>query len=53
MKRLRDREQELVALKYGAGLTNREVARLMRLSVSNVGVILFRVLRDLRAQREA
>lgn len=46
------REQELVALKYGAHLTNREIARLTRLSESNVGVILYRVVEKLRIEME-
>jgi len=43
------RERELVALKYGAGLTNREIARQTGLSESNVGTILYRVVQQLRA----
>ncbi len=35
--RLSEREQELIALKYGAALNNREIARLTGLSESNVG----------------
>jgi RNA polymerase sigma-70 factor (ECF subfamily) len=46
------RERELVSLKYGAGLTNRSIARLTGLSESNVGTILYRVVRRLRAQWE-
>jgi RNA polymerase sigma-70 factor (ECF subfamily) len=46
------RERELVALKYGAGLNNREIARLTRLSESNVGVILHRVVERLRFEME-
>lgn len=46
------RERELVAFKYGAGLNNREIARLTRLSESNVGIILFRVVQKLRAEME-
>jgi len=42
------REQELVAFKYGAGLNNREIARLTRLSESNVGIILYRAVEKLR-----
>ena len=45
---LSDRERELVALKYGAELTNRLIARLTGLSESNVGSILHRVVRSLR-----
>lgn len=46
------RERELVAFKYGAGLTNREIARLTRLSESNVGTILNRVVEKLRIEME-
>ncbi len=42
------RERELVALKFGAGLTNREIARLVGLSESNVGTILHRTVEALR-----
>ncbi len=45
-------ERELVALKYGAGLTNREIARLTGLSETNVGTILHRVVQRLREQWE-
>ena len=47
---LPDRERELVALKYGAGLTNRAIARLTGLSESNVGTILHRTVQGLRAR---
>ncbi len=49
---LRDRERDLIALKFGGDLTNREIARLTGLSESNVGVILHRALRRLRAVLE-
>lgn len=45
---LPDRNRELLALKYGAGLTNRAIARLTGLTASNVGTILHRTIRDLR-----
>ena len=48
LSRLAERDRELVALKYGAGLTNRAIADLTGLSVSNVGVILHRALITLR-----
>ena len=44
------RERELVAFKYGAGLNNREIARLTHLSESNVGIILYRVVAKLRTE---
>ena len=49
LQRLPAREQELVALKYGAGSTNRAIAALMGLSESNVGTILHRVVDQLRS----
>ncbi|RME38157.1 MAG: sigma-70 family RNA polymerase sigma factor [Thermoflexia bacterium] len=52
LARLPPRERELVALKYGAGLTNREIARLTGLSETNVGTILHRVVQRLREQWE-
>jgi RNA polymerase sigma-70 factor (ECF subfamily) len=45
---LPDRERELVALKYGADLTNRAIAKVTGLSESNVGTILHRVMQRLR-----
>ena len=45
---LSEREQELIALKYGAALDNRQIARLLRLSESNVGTILYRAVQTLR-----
>jgi RNA polymerase sigma-70 factor (ECF subfamily) len=45
---LSDRERELIALKYGAELTNRLIASLTGLSESNVGSILHRVVSSLR-----
>jgi len=47
---LPDRERELVALKYGAGLTNRAIARQLGLTESNVGTILHRTVQELRAR---
>lgn len=47
---LSDRERELIALKFGAKLTNRQIAELTGLSASNVGVILYRAVRRLRAK---
>ena len=52
LARLADRDRELVALKYGAGLTNRAIAGLTGLSESNVGVILHRALQTLRNEWE-
>lgn len=52
LARLEDRERDLVALKFGAGLTNRTIARLSGLTESNVGVILHRTLQTLRSNWE-
>jgi RNA polymerase sigma-70 factor, ECF subfamily len=45
---LPDRERELLALKYGSGLNNREIASLTGVSESNIGTILYRTLQRLR-----
>ena len=45
---LNQRERELLALKFGAGLTNRAIAGLMSLSESNVGTINNRLMQRLR-----
>ena len=47
-----DRERELLSLKYAAELNNRTIASITGLSESNVGTILYRTLRNLRAQWE-
>ncbi len=49
---LPEREQDLIALKYGAELTNREIANLTHLSESNVGSILHRTVKNIRTQME-
>jgi RNA polymerase sigma-70 factor (ECF subfamily) len=50
VKDLSEREQELLALKYGAEATNRAIARITGLSESNVGTILHRVVERLRRE---
>jgi RNA polymerase sigma-70 factor (ECF subfamily) len=47
---LPDRERDLLAMKYGAALNNRAIARLTGLSESNVGTILSRTVEKLRAR---
>lgn len=49
MAQLSARERELLALKYGAGLTNRAIAEITDINESNVGTILYRVIHRLRA----
>lgn len=46
---LPEREREVLSLKYGADMTNRSIAKLTGLSESNVGTILHRTIRQLRA----
>ena len=43
------RERELIALKYGAEMSNRAIAKVAGLSESNVGTILHRTIQALRA----
>ena len=47
---LPERERELLALKYGAEISNRLIAQLTGLSESNVGTILSRTVEKLRTQ---
>jgi RNA polymerase sigma-70 factor (ECF subfamily) len=48
LAQLPDRERELISLKYGAGATNRAIAKVTGLSESNVGTIVHRVVEALR-----
>jgi RNA polymerase sigma-70 factor (ECF subfamily) len=52
LAQLPERERELLALKYGADLTNRAIARVTGLSESNVGTILHRTVHALRTRWE-
>lgn len=45
-------EQEIVSLKFSAEMTNRQIAGMLGLSESNVGVILYRAVRKLRKDFE-
>lgn len=49
---LPEREREIFSLKYGAQFTNRSIAKIVRLSESNVGTILHRTVSRLREQLE-
>ena len=41
-------EQEIISLKFSAGLTNRRIAGMLSVSESNIGTILYRAVRKLR-----
>lgn len=45
---LHQQEQEIISLKFGAELTNRQIAKMVGLSESNVGTKLYRAVRKLR-----
>jgi len=49
---LSEREQEIIRLKFGAGLKNIEIGSVLRLRPGNVAVILYRALRKLRSHLE-
>ena len=50
LEQLPERERELMAMKYGAGMTNRAIAAATGLSESNVGTIVHRAVQTLRAR---
>lgn len=45
-------EHEVLALKFGAGITNREIGKLLEISESNAGTIIYRSLKKLKNQLE-
>lgn len=53
LRQFPQREQDIVALKFDAELTNSQIAEIMGLSEPNVRVILFRTLRKLREMMAA
>jgi RNA polymerase sigma-70 factor, ECF subfamily len=48
LRSLPDRDRELLAMKYGAGMTNRAIATATGLTESNVGTIVHRAVETLR-----
>lgn len=52
LQKLAQREQDLLSLKFYSGLNNRQIARLVGMSESNVGTIVNRALQKLRAVLE-
>ena len=53
LARLRNRDREVLALRFGADLRTAEIAELLELSVANVQQILSRTLRRLRVELDA
>jgi RNA polymerase sigma-70 factor, ECF subfamily len=51
--KLPEREHDLLALKYGGGLSNREISKVTGLSETNVGSILHRTVTTLRRKWDA
>jgi RNA polymerase sigma-70 factor, ECF subfamily len=47
---LNERDRDLIALKYGGVMSNREIAKLTGLSESNVGTLLHRLVQTLRSR---
>lgn len=50
VERLRERDRDILGLKFGGGRTNREIAAITGLSETNVGVIIHRTLERLRRE---
>jgi len=48
MQLLDEREQNIIGLKFGAEMTNRDIAKVVELTESNVGIILYRAIGKLR-----
>ncbi len=49
---LKEREKNIISLKFGGQLTNREIGKMLNLSDSNVGVILYRSIQKLKKELE-
>lgn len=48
LSKLGEQDRELIQLKFGAEMTNRQISKMLDLSESNVGVRLFRAIKKLR-----
>lgn len=53
LKKLNSREQNIVALKFGGNLKNKEIAEILDITESNVGVILYRTMKKLKRAIES
>jgi RNA polymerase sigma-70 factor (ECF subfamily) len=49
MAKLKERERQILAMKFATDLKNNEIARLLRISPSNVGAIVHRALKKLKS----
>ena len=49
---LDEREREVVALKFGGAMTNRDIATLLKIPESNAGTILYRSLKKMKTRLE-
>ncbi|MDF2986274.1 MAG: sigma-70 family polymerase sigma factor [Eubacterium sp.] len=49
---LNARDRNIVALKFGAALKNKEIAELLQMTESNVGIIIYRMLKKLKNEME-
>ncbi|MFC0416772.1 sigma-70 family RNA polymerase sigma factor [Cytobacillus solani] len=52
LAKLSDKERNIIAMKYAAGLKNVEIAELLGVSGSNIGVVLYRCLKKLQKELE-
>lgn len=52
LAKLSDKERNIIAMKYAAGLKNVEIAELLGVSGSNIGVVLYRCLEKLQKELE-
>ncbi|MDD2447728.1 MAG: sigma-70 family RNA polymerase sigma factor [Tissierellia bacterium] len=52
LKTLNMRERNIIALKFGANIKNIEIAEILNLTESNVGVILYRTMKKLKKELE-
>ena len=50
LRRLDERERDLIGLKFYSELNNREIAKVTGLSESNVGTVLYRCMAKLRKE---
>ncbi|WP_339189539.1 sigma-70 family RNA polymerase sigma factor [Paenibacillus sp. FSL P2-0121] len=53
LSKLREKERNIIAMKYGAGLKNSEIAQIMGVSESNIGVVVYRSLKKLHISLKA